>query len=150
MSAELQRHGKMPAVGAVMTRFPYFVGPDDRVQEVERLMQEHGIRHVPVLSDGRVVGIVSERDLHRIVNPALPSVDKERIRVRAVQLRDPYVVDIATPLAEVLSAMAARRIGSAIVLRREKLAGVLSSTDACRLLAELLESIHAQPGDDAA
>jgi len=147
---ELPRHGKMPSVGSVMTAFPYHVGPDDRVEKVERLMQEHAVRHVPVLEGDRVMGLISERDLHRIVNPALPKVDRERIRVRAVLLSDPYVVDISTPLGDVVSEMAERRIGSAIVLRHDKLAGVLSVTDVCRLLSELLDSLYPEPGDDEA
>ena len=85
-----------------MTPFPYHVAPDDRVEKVERLMQEHGVRHVPVLEGDRVTGLISERDLHRIVNPALPKIDKERIRARAELLPDPYVVDISTPLDDVV------------------------------------------------
>lgn len=133
-----------------MTPFPYSVELDDRIEEVEELMRDHAVRHVPVLDAGRVVGIISERDLHRLVNPALPRIDKERIRARAVVREDPYVVDVGTPLARVVSEMAERRIGSAIVLRHEKLAGVLSVTDVCRLLAELLESLYPEPGGDAA
>jgi CBS domain-containing protein len=47
--------------------------------------------------------------------------------------------------------MAKRHIGSAIVLHHEKLAGILSATDICRILAEILESeFSPDTGDDAA
>ncbi len=138
----------MPMVGAAMTPFPYSAGPEDNVEKVERLMREHEIRHVPVQDDGRVVGIVSERDLHRLTNPALPKIDKPQIRVRDVALPDPYIVEIDTPLDQVVTKMAESRIGSAIVVKKGKLVGILSVTDICRGLAALLEVHFPSPGGD--
>lgn len=142
--------GNAPRVGSVMTPFPYFVSSRDCVEDVETLMRDHGIRHVPVQDAGKVVGIVSERDLHHLVNPSLPAVDKARIRVRAIQLADPYVVETDTPLSQVTREMAERRIGSAIVVRHGKLAGILSVTDVCRVLADLLDGIYGPDGTNAA
>lgn len=140
---DLQKLAAMPTVGSVMTPSPHSVRPSDAIREVERLMKEHQIRHIPVQEDGRVVGIISERDLHRLTNPSLPKIDKRRIRASAISTRDPYAVDANTPLAEVVSEMARRQIGSAIVLEDEKLAGILSVTDVCRLLAEVIETFFA-------
>jgi len=62
-----------------------------------------------------------------------------------------YVVAFDTPLNKVAVEMAKRHIGSAIVLHHEKLAGILSATDICRILAEIFESEFSPgPGDDAA
>ena len=55
----MKKYKKIPYVGSVMTPFPYFVDTDNEVGEVERLMGEHHIHHVPVQQNGRVVGIVS-------------------------------------------------------------------------------------------
>jgi CBS domain-containing protein len=64
---------------------------------------------------------------------------------------EPYVVPFRTPLNQVVSEMAKRHIGSAIILRRGKLAGILSAMDVCRILAEYLESLLPDGGgDDAA
>jgi CBS domain-containing protein len=142
----LSEFDRMPVVGVAMTPFPYAVGPDASVLEVEQLMEEHSIRHVPVQDDGSVLGIVSERDLHHMVHQALPSGDKSRLRVRHLLLPDPYTVEMTTPLADVVREMAARHIGSAIVLRQGRLAGVFSAVDACRLLGEFLED-RFTPGD---
>ena len=62
---ELSKHSRMPAVGAAMTPFPHFVRADDPIEQVEKLIAEHGIRHIPVQDDTGVVGLVSERDLFR-------------------------------------------------------------------------------------
>ena len=53
------RNARPPQVGAAMTPFPHFVKGDDTIDEVERLMRQHQIRHVPVQDEGRVVGIIS-------------------------------------------------------------------------------------------
>jgi len=141
----------MPVVAEVMTTFPYSVHPDDPVDGVERLMNEHLIRHVPVQVEGKVIGLISERDLHHLVHGALPRTDKQRILARAVMLRDPFVVDISASLAAVLEEMAHRHIGCAIVLRHGKLAGIFSTTDACRVLAAVLRDRFPEgdPGDAA-
>jgi acetoin utilization protein AcuB len=95
-------------------------------------MDEHHIRHIPVQQEGRVVGIVSQRDLYHVVDRLLPNTDKTRIRARDIMVDEPYIVAFDTPLNEVAFEMAQRRIGSAIILRHEKLAGILSATDICR------------------
>lgn len=52
-------------VSALMTRDPYCCSPSDPVRHVLSLMDEHGIRHVPVLEGATLVGVVSVRDLIR-------------------------------------------------------------------------------------
>lgn len=134
-----------------MTPFPYFVDADETVERVERLMEEHKIRHIPVQQNGKVVGIVSERDLRHIAIRSLPKEKKEQIRAREVMVSNPYVVTFDIPLNKVTKEMARRHIGSAIILHHGKLAGILSAMDVCRILAEILESEFAPPsGDDAA
>jgi acetoin utilization protein AcuB len=141
---------KMPVVGAVMTSFPYFVEASDPVIKIEKLMHEHNIRHLPVQQNGKVVGIVSERDLfHRVKRSTAPGAQK-KLLARDVMVVRPYVVAFGTPLNVVVSEMAKRRIGSAIVLRRGKLAGVLSTTDVCRILADHLESLFPRGSDNTA
>jgi acetoin utilization protein AcuB len=145
----LADYERMPSVGAAMTPFPYSVGPDASVLDVEHLMNEHRIRHVPVQQDGRVLGVVSERDLHHLVHTALPDSDRARLRIRNLLRQEPYVVEMTTPLDEVTSELAKRHVGSAVVLRHGKLAGIFSTVDACRLLAEFLRDRFAE-GPEAA
>lgn len=144
---------KMPVVGAVMTSFPYSVEADDTAGKLERMMDEHGIRHLPVQQKGKVVGIVSERDLHHYVKRDAPEAEKETIQARHIMIRDPYIVSFRAPLNEVVFEMAKRRIGSVIVQRQGKLAGILSAIDVCRILGEYLESMFPggrRGGDTAA
>ncbi len=131
---------KMPIVGAVMTSFPYFVESGDPLGRLEKLMDERGIRHLPVQETGKLVGIVSERDLHHRLPRSLPPEEKSRLHARDVMVADPYVVAFNTPLSEVVTQMGRRHIGSAIVTRRGKLAGILSAMDVCRIFAEYLDN----------
>ncbi len=97
-----------------------------------------------------MVGIISERDLRMQAHRSLPSANKAETRARDVMHRDVYVTDIHTPLDEVLDQMMERRLGSCVVLRHGKLAGIFSTMDACRVLAQVLsERFPGGPGDAA-
>jgi CBS domain-containing protein len=129
----------MPTVKSVMTPFPYFVELDAPIAEAERVMREHQVRHVPVQHHGEPVGVVSDRDIAFLVNPALGQSERGRISVRHICVRDDlFVVDLEAPLDGVLAEMSERHIGSALVVRKGKLAGIFTTTDACRALSELL------------
>lgn len=47
----------------VMTESPRTIGPDDTALEALSCMSQHGFRHLPVVKDGRVMGMISVRDL---------------------------------------------------------------------------------------
>jgi acetoin utilization protein AcuB len=147
----MKKYKKMPTVGSVMTPFPFFADAADTVAEVERLMRRHKIRHVPVKRDGELVGIVSERDLQRWSSQGAPDWDRTVVLAAEAMIPDPYVVAFDAPLAQVAAAMNRRRIGSALVVRQGKLAGILSAMDICRILADLLEAeFPTKGGNDAA
>ncbi|HEY7715822.1 MAG TPA: CBS domain-containing protein [Candidatus Binatia bacterium] len=137
----LKKRRRMPIVGAVMTSFPYFVETDETAAAMESLMDEHGIRHLPVQENGKVVGIVSERDLHHYVKRDAPKSEKDKVLARDIMVAEPYIAPFRTPLNEVVFEMAKRRIGSVIIQRHGKLAGILSAIDVCRILGEYLESM---------
>jgi acetoin utilization protein AcuB len=139
--AAVKKRRRMPIVGAVMTSFPYFVPADATAATMERLMDEHGIRHLPVQENGQVIGIVSERDLHHYVKREAPKAEKDKILARHIMVPEPYIASFRAPLNEVVFEMAKRRIGSVIVQRQGKLAGILSAIDVCRILGEYLESM---------
>lgn len=122
-----------------MTPLPLSVGIEARVLEARELMAEHDIRHLPVTDDqGRLVGVVTQRDVGLVLDPELDLPFDEDLRVRSVCSFDAYLVSPDTPLDEVADEMARRRIGSALVARDGRLLGIFTATDACRLLADTL------------
>jgi CBS domain-containing protein len=133
-----------------MTPFPYSVDAEAPVDEAMRFMREHKIRHLPVTQDGKLVGMISDRDIKLMLGPDFAYPNARELKVRDAYVADAYVVDLATPLVQVLTHMAEHRLGSALVTRHDKLAGVFTTTDACRVFAEYLEHRLAPAPDDAA
>ncbi len=141
---KLSDYNQMPTVAALMKPFPYFAQPDDTVAQINRLMKQHDIRHVPIKQGERVVGIISERDLRWMRSPALLLPDPEEIPVAHVQINNPYTVEITTPLNIVLQEMSERKIGAAVVVKSGQLEGIVTVTDICSALAELLTAQFSQ------
>lgn len=142
---------QIPTIRSVMTAFPYTVELNESLLRARALMVEHAIRHLPVTADGKLVGILSDRDLKRALDPEMGLPPKVELQVADVYLPDAYVVEGIAPLDEVLAHMAEGHLGSALVTKNDRLVGILTATDACRLFAEHLRSAHRQPtGSDAA
>lgn len=138
---------KMPNVVAVMTAFPYSIDRDDRAGKAGEMMAELGIRHLPVMHEGVLHGIVSDVDL-RMASTLRPDAAVD-LRVGLVCQRDPYCVDIDTPLDQVVTAMARQQLDSAVVRKGDNLAGILTTTDVCRLLAKVLGEHYVSAPPDA-
>jgi len=140
---------KIPVVSHVMTTFPYSIDEADKVSQARGLMREHEVRHLPVTRGGRLVGVISDRDIGLAVGPD-PIPESQDLLVRALSTPHPYQVDLHTPLDEVLLEMAERHIGCALVTRQQKLVGIFTATDACRFFGQYLRDERSSDGDDAA
>jgi CBS domain-containing protein len=139
---------KHPSLAAAMTPFPFSIGTSATLREARAMMVEHDIHHLPVTDAESIVGVISDGDL--FLAGALGQGRSDDLRVDVVYSRAPYVVDIHASLAEVARTMADRRIGSALVTRHGKLAGILTHTDVARTLADLLDALHPPPTTDQA
>jgi acetoin utilization protein AcuB len=132
---------RMPTIKSVMTPFPYTIEIDDSVHAARTMMDEHSIHHLPVADAGRLVGIVLKRD-----------VDDCRVSltstVRSCYVPRIYVVGVGAPLDAVLFQMAEHHIGTALVVKGRKLAGIFTETDAFQHFAEFLQS-HYLPSPDS-
>jgi acetoin utilization protein AcuB len=125
-----------PTVSAAMTTAPYSIGPDETLAVAHALMRHHALRHLPVIEKGKLIGVVSLRDLHRIESVRrLPPVALE---VRDAMTTDVYAVPSGTPLAEVALEMAHHRYGCTIVVDDGCVIGVFTVVDACRAVHDLL------------
>jgi acetoin utilization protein AcuB len=121
-----------------MTTAAFTIGSDLPLSVAHDVMRAHRIRHLPVLCDGTLVGVVSQRDLHLI--ESLGGVDPREVAVEEAMTPDPYTVSPGAALSDVVHQMAERRIGSAIVVERGKVVGMFTAVDALRVLGELLSS----------
>lgn len=131
-----------------MTPFPLAIEAEADISDALSMMHEHRIQHLPVMEQGKLVGLLWERDI-RVAKGLQANLPTEGVPVGRVCNREPYVVDISERLDHVVLEMASRRVGAAIVLRKERLAGILTTTDVCRLLGETLrENAHMGYDDD--
>ena len=121
----------MPPIARYMTSQPWTVQPGASLAAARDLMREHAVRHLPVVDDGELVGIVSDRDL-RMPWHGLG------LRVRDVMTEQVLAVRPDAPVDEVAEAMSERKYGSAVVVETGKVLGIFTSVDACRVLADTL------------
>lgn len=124
-----------PAVSHYMTPQPWTIDRHTSIREAHHLMQEHGVRHLPVVDDGELVGIVSERDLHVIESLTDALVD---VPVDRIMRGHPFVVTSDAALDEVALIMANGKYGCAIILGHDGVEGIFTTVDACRALSDVL------------
>jgi acetoin utilization protein AcuB len=100
-------------------------------------MRETGARHLPVVEQSRLVGIVSERDVLSYLETRT-DLDPTHLLVKAVMQTDVYSVDRATPLDVVAERMADQKYGSAVVWNGGEVVGIFTTIDANRALVKLI------------
>ena len=127
-----------PSVDRFMTHDPITIERGESVSMARRVMQTHRIRHLPVLHAGKLVGIVSQRDLERF--DSAPDVDQRLVPVGEAMTKPAYSVLAGALLGEVCAQMSARRCGSAVVVdEQQRVVGLLTAVDGLRSVSELLE-----------
>ena len=126
----------IPSIQKYMSTSPHSIGADQPLSRAHALMREHGIRHLPVLTGGKLVGMLTQRDLHLV--ESLKNVDPEEVLVEDAMSTTVYAVSPEAPLDEVVSTMAEHKYGSAVVMHNAIVVGILTTVDVCKALAELL------------
>jgi acetoin utilization protein AcuB len=130
-----------------MTREVITVSPRTSVLNARRLLHAHGIRHLPVVEDGRVVGMLSDRDVRigdRELAESLARLQSDLIsgRYREVETVMSAPALTAQPNQTVEAAariMLDHRIGGLPVVRSGELAGIITLTDCTEALLRLVE-----------
>lgn len=133
-------------VRELMTPNPVTVNPDTSVPAALRLMRERKVRRLPVVdSHGRLVGIVSDKDLlWASPSPATTLAVWEipellgKLKVEKVMTHDVITVAEKTPLEEAARLMADKKIGGLPVMQGPDLVGIITETDLFKNLLELL------------
>jgi len=135
----------MIAIGKYMTAGPHTIGREQSLTAAKQLMHKSHIRHLPVLHGGKLVGIISERELDVI--EALPG--SKQLLVEDAMVPDVYTIAEDAPLDTVAADMARLKVGSAVVLKGGDVVGVFTAVDGLRALADLLKQSQGQPAAPA-
>lgn len=132
----MSKHRPIPPIRKFMTPAPHTIGFDQTMQHAHEVMRAHRIRHLPVLRAERLVGVLSDGDLHLV--ETLRDVDPEKVTVEEAMTQDPYTVAPDTPIDRVVAEMARHKYGSVVVVDNHHVVGVFTTNDACQAFAEML------------
>jgi len=112
------------------------IAPDTLFRDALTLMREHECRRLPVVDDGRIVGIVTERDLHR----AVPRFVDAPVEVSELMTTSVVTTGMEDSLREAARTMMERRIGSLPVVDAEgRVLGIITETDIFRTFVTMLQ-----------
>ena len=132
-----------------MTANVLTVTPTTTLGEALRITREQGIRHLPVVDNGKLVGLLSDRDLRLAAPPAWASdTDYAQLRATFVEKKISDVMTAhaiistteITPIEDAARLMYEHRIGCLPVMRGNDLVGILTETDVMRAFVELFGS----------
>jgi len=137
------------SVRDLMTPTPLSVSPNTPVNEARALMQRHRIRHLPVLEDGRLVGIVSDRDIRLVLPSPATSLSVHeigylltRLTVGEIMTYFPVTIGADRLMAEAIKRMLAYKVEALPVVEHDKLIGIVTRTN---LLQAFLQAQAALP-----
>jgi len=129
---------------------PITVGPGDSFRHAMNLIRQRGIRHLPVVERGRLVGIVTDRDIRQASPSSATSLDMhelhyllEKLTVRDIMTTTVVTVTPDTPIDEAARLMLHHRIGSLPVLRGADVVGIITETDMLQAFVDVM-GIHAK------
>jgi CBS domain-containing protein len=136
-------------VAHLMSTDLFTVRPDDLVDLAASVMEWRHIRHVPVEDDeGRLVGLISHRDLLRLLAHGMLSRSAKEVTVKEIMIRDLMTIAPETPTLEALTIMRRRKIGCLPVVENDRLIGVVTAYDFLSLSAEIIETQLGGPAVD--
>lgn len=129
-----------------MTSEVVTLNEEQSLRDALTLQRRHKIRHIPVVADGNIVGILTDRDLKRASPSLLSGIDQERYdelldttRVAQVMTRDPRTVSPETSLKDVAKILIEGKFGALPVIEKNSLVGIITEIDLLRVLHDLLD-----------
>jgi len=134
-------------VADIMTPNPVTISPRNAIRTAVNLMREGGYHRLPVLDRGRLVGIITDRDLRRAANS--PFIVREQwydnfildhIEVGSCMTPDLWTIGPDASIAEAARLMRDHKIGGLPVVTASQLVGIITETDLLNFLIALLES----------
>lgn len=128
-----------------MSRPVISVSPDEPINEVLAMFRNEHIRRAPVMKEGKLVGIVSERDLLNASPSSATTLSVwelnyliSKVKIKDVMTRKVITVDENTPIEEAARIMADKKIGGLPVVSAGKIVGMITETDLFKILLELM------------
>jgi acetoin utilization protein AcuB len=135
-----------------MKRDPVTVKKDDSFRYALKLIRKEGIRHLPVIENKRVVGIVTDRDLRQAAPSPATTLEVhelnfllERLKIEAIMTKKVITVGQDTNLLEAAKLLLTHKIGCLPVVDQDELVGIITEGDMLRALVEMAERAAGGP-----
>lgn len=132
-------------VGERMSRPVISVSPETPINEALAMFRTEHIRRAPVMKEGKLLGIVSERDLLNASPSSATTLSVwelnyliSKVKVKEVMTKKVITVDVDTPIEEAARIMADKKIGGLPVVSAGKVVGMITETDLFKILLELM------------
>lgn len=132
-------------VGERMSHPVITIPPDMPIIDALTMMKREKIRRAPVVKDGRLVGIVSDKDLLNASPSPATSLSVwemnyllSRIAIKDVMTRKVLTVNEDTPIEQAARIMADNKIGGLPVMRGDNIVGIITETDLFKIFIELM------------
>ncbi len=132
-------------VGDRMSRPVISVAAEAPINDVLAMFKQEHIRRAPVISKGKLVGIVSETDLLNASPSDVSTLSVwemnyliSKVKVKDVMTKKVVTVDRETPIEEAARVMADQKIGGLPVMDRGKVVGMITETDLFKVFLELM------------
>jgi acetoin utilization protein AcuB len=123
----------------------FFLAPDATLTEAVAALRSRRIRHLPIVEHGRLIGIVTDRDVKRALPSLLEGTTQEEhdrllssTAISRIMTREPVTTTPMTKLKDALTLMIENRYGGLPVLDGNRLCGIVTENDLLRLLLKFL------------
>ena len=120
----------------VLTAAPHTIGREQKLTRAHDVMRQYGLRHLPVLEGGQLVGVLSQRDLY--FDESIAGVDVQMDIVAEAMTSEVFTAAPGDLVANVARTMGERKYGCAVVVDRGHVVGIFTTSDVCALLAKAL------------
>src|SRR6266513_6171459 len=138
------KNGKEGVVREIMMGSPVTLKPEDTLDLANDIISLGRIRHIPVVEDGRLVGLLSERDLMGAtasqifgLKPRSKSALLKSVLIKDVMRKKVITVTSDTKVADAAHLMADKKIGCVPVMSNGTLVGLVTTTDILRYVERL-------------
>jgi acetoin utilization protein AcuB len=128
-------------VQEIMSVNPFTVDASQTVREAVQQLLTQDIRHLPVLDDGLLVGMLSDRDVRSLAAGALTGEAPDQLSapVSEIMSSDPISVGPEAEIGEIIDLMVEHRVGALPVVAEDRLVGIVSYVDVLRYAKSVLD-----------
>jgi acetoin utilization protein AcuB len=144
ISSSVGRYALMKVVD-IMTRDPLTVSPSETVGQADEIMTDNRFRQLPVVQDGELVGIITDRDIRSFLSGSLLTNLEARekaldTKVRAIMTTEPLTLSPDDDLQEAVELFIEEKIGGMpVVDETEGLVGIITYVDLLRCFLSRLQ-----------